>query len=136
MANGITSTAMVEAAGRAGMIGFFGAGGLSIDQIETAIDTLQANLGARPYGFNLIHSPNDMALEQKTVDLYIAKKVRLVSASAYLDLTTPLVEYRLHGIHRDANGRIICPTGSSPKCRARKWPANFSRHLRISISNG
>ncbi|WP_054691565.1 PfaD family polyunsaturated fatty acid/polyketide biosynthesis protein [Desulfosarcina cetonica] len=109
MANGITSTAMVEAAGRAGMIGFFGAGGLSIDQIETAIDTLQANLGARPYGFNLIHSPNDMALEQKTVDLYIAKKVRLVSASAYLDLTTPLVEYRLHGIHRDANGRIICP---------------------------
>ena len=29
MANGITSTAMVEAAGRSGMIGFFGAGGLT-----------------------------------------------------------------------------------------------------------
>ena len=107
MANGITSTAMVEAAGRAGMIGFFGAGGLSVDQIESAINTLQHSLGEIPFGFNLIHSPNDMALEQKTVDLYLARGVRLVSASAYLDLTTPLVQYRLHGIHRDDNGKII-----------------------------
>jgi PfaD family protein len=109
MANGITSTAMVEAVGRAGMIGFFGAGGLPIEQIESAIDTLQKNLGSIPYGFNLIHSPNDMALEQKTVDLYLAKEIRLVSASAYLDLTLPLVEYRIHGIHRNNQGKIVCP---------------------------
>jgi len=109
MANGITSTAMVEAAGRAGMIGFFGAGGLSTEQIESAIDTLQKNLAGIPYGFNLIHSPNDMDLEQKTVDLYLSKGVRLVSASAYLDLTLPLVQYRIHGIHRDKRGKIVCP---------------------------
>ncbi len=109
MANGITSTAMVEAAGRAGMIGFFGAGGLPIEQIESAIDTLQQNLGRIPFGFNLIHSPNDMDLEQKTVDLYLAKGIRLVSASAYLDLTTPLVQYRVHGIHRNNQGKIVCP---------------------------
>ncbi len=109
MANGITSTAMVEAAGRAGMVGFFGAGGLSIDQIESAIDTLQKDLGNIPFGFNLIHSPNDMALEQKTVDLYLDKGIRLVSASAYLDLTMPLVQYRIHGIHRNNQGKIVCP---------------------------
>jgi PfaD family protein len=109
MANGITSTAMVEAAGRAGMIGFFGAGGLPIEPIESAIDTLQKELGNIPYGFNLIHSPNDMNLEQKTVDLYLAKGIRLVSASAYLDLTLPLVEYRIHGIHRNDQGKIVCP---------------------------
>ncbi|WP_319409820.1 PfaD family polyunsaturated fatty acid/polyketide biosynthesis protein [uncultured Desulfosarcina sp.] len=109
MANGITSTTLVEAAGRAGMIGFFGAGGLSIEQIESAIDTLKNNLGQLPYGFNLIHSPNDMDLEQKTVDLYLAKEIRLVSASAYLDLTTPLVQYRIHGIHRNDLGEIVCP---------------------------
>jgi PfaD family protein len=109
MANGITSTAMVEAAGRAGMIGFFGAGGLPIEQIESAIDTLQKNLADVPFGFNLIHSPNDMALEQKTVDLYLAKGIRLVSASAYLDLTMPLVQYRIHGIHRNSRGNIVCP---------------------------
>ncbi|WP_372679405.1 PfaD family polyunsaturated fatty acid/polyketide biosynthesis protein [Desulfosarcina sp.] len=109
MANGITSTAMVEAAGRAGMIGFFGAGGLPIDQIESAIDTLQKNLADRPFGFNLIHSPSDMDLEQKTVDLYLARGIRLVSASAYLDLTVPLVQYRIHGIHRNDQGKIVCP---------------------------
>ncbi|MFO7715781.1 PfaD family polyunsaturated fatty acid/polyketide biosynthesis protein [Desulfosarcina sp.] len=109
MANGITSTAMVEAAGRAGMIGFFGAGGLSIEQIEAAIGSLQKKLDQIPYGFNLIHSPNAMDLEQKTVDLYLNKGIRLVSASAYLDLTAPLVEYRIHGIHENEHGKIICP---------------------------
>lgn len=109
MANGITSSAMVAAAGKAGMIGFFGAGGLSIDQIASAIDRIQQGLGQTPYGFNLIHSPNEPGLEQKTVDLYLAKAVRLVSASAFLDLTTPLVQYRIHGIHRNDQGAIVCP---------------------------
>jgi trans-AT polyketide synthase, acyltransferase and oxidoreductase domains len=109
MANGITSTEMVEAVARAGMIGFFGAGGLSIGQIEAAIDRLSSSLGDLPYGFNLIHSPNDMTLEQQTVDLYLAEGIRLVSASAYLDLTTPLVQYRIHGIHQNAQGQIVCP---------------------------
>ena len=109
MANGITSTAMVEAAGRAGMIGFFGAGGLSVNQIESAINILQRGSALLPFGFNLIHSPNDPDLEQKTVDLYISRGVQLISASAYLDLTLPLVQYRVHGIHRDHNGHIICP---------------------------
>ena len=40
MANGITSVEMVSAAGKAGMVGFFGAGGLSLEQIETAIRQL------------------------------------------------------------------------------------------------
>ena len=109
MANGITSTAMVEAAGKAGLIGFFGAGGLAIEQIESAIEVLTKDLGKIPYGFNLIHSPNDMDLEQKTVDLYLAKGIRLVSASAYLDMTTPLVQYRIHGIHRNNQDKIVCP---------------------------
>ena len=135
MANGITSTAMVEAAGRAGMIGFFGAGGLPIEQIESAIDTLQKNLGSIPCGFNLIHSPNDMALEQKTVDLYLAKEIRLVSASAYLDLTMPLVEYRIHGIHRNNQGKIVCPNRIIAKVSREEVARKFfsppaEKHLR------
>jgi len=109
MANGISSVEMVEAAGKAGMVGFYGAGGLSLNQIEAAIDSIQTRLIEKPYGFNLIHSPSDMALEQKTVELYIEKGVRLVSASAFLDITTPLVQYRISGIYRASNGRIICP---------------------------
>ena len=109
MANGITSVEMVEEAGRAGMVGFFGAAGLSLDDIEAAIDKLQQNLKDIPFGFNLIHSPNDPELEAAVVQLYLRRGVRLVSASAYLDLTLPLVYYRIKGIHRDESGNIVCP---------------------------
>jgi len=109
MANGITSVKMVEAAGKAGCAGFFGAAGLSLDQIETAIDRLQQSLENIPYGFNLIHIPNDPELEAAVVRLYLQREIRLVSASAYLNLTLPLVYYRVKGIHRDAGGRIVCP---------------------------
>jgi PfaD family protein len=109
MANGITSVEMVEAAGHAGMIGFFGAAGLALDKIETAIDRLQQSLKDIPFGFNLIHSPHDPELESATVDLYLRKGIRLVSTSAYLDLTLPLVYFRVKGIHVDPQGHIICP---------------------------
>ncbi|MFZ7126825.1 MAG: PfaD family polyunsaturated fatty acid/polyketide biosynthesis protein [Desulfobacterales bacterium] len=109
MANGITSVEMVEAAGKNGMIGFFGAAGLSPDRIESAIERIQASLGDRPYGFNLIHSPYEPSLETATVDLYLRRGVRCISASAYLRLTLPLVLFRAKGIHRSKDGRIVCP---------------------------
>ncbi len=108
MANGITSVEMVEAVGRAGMVGFFGAAGLLPDQIEAAIHLLRQRLGVLPFGFNLIHSPADPELESATVNLYLRNKVRLVSASAYLGLTLPLVYYRVQGLNRDSRGRVVC----------------------------
>ena len=109
MANGITSVEMVEKAGRAGMVGFFGAAGLSLDQIEAAIDRLQETLKEIPFGFNLINSPNDPELEAAVVQLYLKRGITLVSSSAYLDLTLPLVYYRVKGIHRNKSGNIVCP---------------------------
>ncbi|MEE8286881.1 MAG: 2-nitropropane dioxygenase, partial [Gammaproteobacteria bacterium] len=109
MANGIGSCEVVEAMGQAGMLGFFGAAGLMPDVVEDAIDRISAKLGDKPYGFNLIHSPYEPELEGRIVDLYLRRGVRLVSASAYLDLTLPLIRYRVHGIHRDPEGRVITP---------------------------
>ncbi|UCD31747.1 MAG: PfaD family polyunsaturated fatty acid/polyketide biosynthesis protein [Desulfobacterales bacterium] len=109
MANGITSVDMVEDAGRAGMVGFFGSAGLTLNSIEAAIDQLQKRLGRIPFGFNLIHSPHDPDLEFSTVQLYLQKGIKLISASAFLDLTLPLVYYRVKGIYRDNAGNIVCP---------------------------
>lgn len=109
MANGIGSAEIVEAMSRAGMLGFFGAAGLEPGQVEAAIERIQRNLGERPYGFNLIHSPAEPALEAEIVDLYLRRGVRLVSASAYLGLTLPLVRYRVSGIHVNREGRIVAP---------------------------
>jgi trans-AT polyketide synthase, acyltransferase and oxidoreductase domains len=109
MANAISSVKLVATMGHAGMMGFFGAGGLTVDQIEAAIHDIQANLDQNPYGFNLIHSPYSQELERATVDLYLRRGVHCVSAAAFLDLTLPLVYYRVKGIHRDREGAIVCP---------------------------
>jgi trans-AT polyketide synthase/acyltransferase/oxidoreductase domain-containing protein len=141
MANGITSVRMVEAAGKAGMIGFFGAAGLAVDQIEAAAMQLRERLPGGPFGFNLIHSPNEPDLEAATVALYLNRGIRLVSASAYLDLTLPLVAYRLDGIHRAADGRIVCPNTVVAKISrievARKFFAPPpEKHLRALLAQG
>ena len=109
MANGISSEEMVEAMGHGGMLGFFGSAGLSLQRVEAAIDRLQANLGDRPYGFNLINSPNEKGLEEAVVDLYLRRGVHLVSASAYMALSPAVVKFRVHGIHRNDDGEIVTP---------------------------
>src|SRR5262249_4524114 len=89
--------------------GFFGAAGLPVPQVEAAVGRLQESLGATPHGFNLIHSPAEPHTEANVADLYIRRGVRLVEASAYLDLTLPVVRYRTHGIRRDPLGRVVAP---------------------------
>ena len=109
MANGIASTRLVEEMGRGGMLGFFGAAGLSLERVEAAIDQLAGSMPDAPYGFNLIHSPNEPELEAGVAALYLRHSIRLVEASAYLRLTLPLVRYRVSGIGRDAEGRVLTP---------------------------
>jgi PfaD family protein len=109
MANGIASVEIVEAISRAGMLGFFGAAGLSLPRIEESILRLKQSLGGAPFGLNLIHSPAEPLHERETVELYLKHSIRLIEASAYLDLTLPVIRYRLAGIHRGRDGEIVVP---------------------------
>jgi PfaD family protein len=109
MANGIASVELVEAGARAGLLSFFGAAGLSLDRVEAAIDRLQSALGGAPHGFNLIHSPNEPALEAGAAELYLRRGVRLVEASAFMGLTPSIARYRLTGLSRGADGRVVAP---------------------------
>lgn len=107
MAKGISSVAIVEELGRGGMLGFFGAAGLPFSEVEAAVERLTGSPFS--FGFNLIHSPQERDMETALADLYIRKGVRLVEASAFLELTLPLVRYRIYGIHRGSNNSIIVP---------------------------
>jgi len=109
MANGITSAAMVKAMAENGMIGFLGAGGLSIEKIEENIIELKKTLNDKPFGFNLIHSLGDPAHEMATVELYLKYNIHLVSAAAFMRMTPALVYYRIKGIYETDNGQIITP---------------------------
>jgi PfaD family protein len=77
--------------------------------VEQAIERLASSLRGLPCCFNLIHSPNEPRLEERIVDLYLARGVRLVEASAYLDLTPAVVRYRVTGLRRGPDGAVVAP---------------------------
>ncbi len=109
MANGIATTDIVLAMAEAGMLGFFGAAGLAYPRVEEAVDLLANRLGgtSHAWGVNLIHSPNEPALEEAVADLLLRRGVRRVSASAYLGLTPAIVRYAVSGLRQDAAGNIL-----------------------------
>jgi trans-AT polyketide synthase, acyltransferase and oxidoreductase domains len=111
MANGIATTQLVIEIARAGCLGFFGAAGLTRDVVEVAVDELVAALGASgaPWGCNLIHSPQEPALEEAVADLYVSRGVRRVSAAAFMGLTPAIVRYAYSGVHLDENGIVQRP---------------------------
>ena len=107
MANGISSEELVIALGKAGLMGSYGAGGVSPSRIEAAIRKIQAALPDGPYAFNLLNSPNEPKLEQMAVDLYMKLGVHVIEASAYLSMTAPLVQYRAAGLSEATDGSVI-----------------------------
>ena len=108
MARAITTSRMVIAMARAGMLGFFGAGGLSPASVEKAIDEMQTALGkdGPAFGANLIHSPHSPELENTIAELYLARGVRRICASAFMGLTPAVVLCAAKGLWRDPAGQI------------------------------
>lgn len=110
MANGIATTRMVVALARAEMLGFFGAAGLGPAAIDKAVAELSATLPGRPnWGVNLIHSPNEQALEDQVADLLLSRGVPAISASAFMSLTPAVVRCAATGLTLDRAGRIVRP---------------------------
>lgn len=107
MANGIASTNLVIALGKNEMMGSFGAAGMIPARVEEAIATIQKALPTQTYACNLIHSPIEKALEEGAVNLYIRHGVKVVEASAYMNLSEQIVKYRAVGLSLDAQGEIV-----------------------------
>ncbi|SFE51990.1 trans-AT polyketide synthase, acyltransferase and oxidoreductase domain-containing protein [Chitinophaga sp. CF118] len=109
MYRGIASRELVVCMGKAGMLGFVGTGGLSLEEIEKNIQYIQNELTTgEAYGMNLLHNLVDPAFEMRTVDLYLKYGVRKLEASAYMQITPSLVYYRLKGLRKGTDGNVIC----------------------------
>ncbi len=106
MAGAIASTALVLAASRAGGMGFFGAGGLSLGALDDALRDLRARLGERTFGCNLLHAPLDPGHEMAVVERCLAHGVRAIEAAAFLKVTPAVVRFRASGIEVRASGEI------------------------------
>ncbi|HXC03576.1 MAG TPA: PfaD family polyunsaturated fatty acid/polyketide biosynthesis protein [Bacteroidia bacterium] len=109
MARGIASARLVIALAEAGMLGFFGSAGLSLDRLQKEIDTIQSRLQAQglSWGMNLIHTPNEPELEGSIVNLYLQKGVNKIEAAAFMGLSKAIVHFAFKGLSQDNQGTII-----------------------------
>ena len=135
MANGISSEQFVIALGKEKILSSFGAGGLLPYRVESAILTIQKALPQGPYAFNLIHSPNEEAIERDIVDLYLKHNVRTIEASAFLDLTPHVVYYRVAGLSTGANRETLMENKVIAKISRREVASKFLQPPPAAILN-
>jgi len=107
MVKGIASKEMVVKMGQAGLMGYFGTGGLKLPKIEEAIQFIQRELkDGQAYGMNFLHNPGEPQLEDDIVDLFLKQGVKHIEAAAFMQITPALVRYRLKGLKQEASGGI------------------------------
>ncbi|MGE0225140.1 MAG: PfaD family polyunsaturated fatty acid/polyketide biosynthesis protein [Acetobacteraceae bacterium] len=105
MGKGIASEPWVIRLAQANILGFFGAGGLTIDRIAAAIGRIRAALApGQPYGVNFLHNPLLPSQEDALCDLLLAEGVRQIEASAFIRVTPALVRFRLTGLQAAPDG--------------------------------
>lgn len=125
MANGIAGVRMVVAMAEAEMLGFLGAAGLGLDELEGAIGQLRTALPHRSnWGVNLIHH-DDPEAEQQVADLLLRQGVPRISLSALTDLTPAAVCCAATGLRRDARGRVVRATRVFAKVSRPEVAAKF-----------
>ena len=108
MANGIASSDMVIALGKAGCMGSYGSGGMRLEIVAQQIDKIKAALGDKPYMINMLSNRN-ADMEMKLAKMLVEKEVPAVEASAFIVPSEALVYYRVKGLSMDDDGIIRIP---------------------------
>ncbi|WP_406725042.1 ACP S-malonyltransferase [Streptomyces sp. GD-15H] len=99
---GISGREMLGAASKAGLLGFLGTGGLTLQDVDSRLRELTGDLGrGGAFGVNLLYRHGAPQEESALVDLLLRHGVDLVEASGFPLITPALVRFRLKG------GRII-----------------------------
>ncbi len=98
MAQAISSVEMVIALSKAGLLGTYGSGGMSIANIERDIDRIRKEVPNGPFIMNFLHIPNSDKAEFDLVNTFIKKNINVVEASAFIDLSPALLYYRISGL--------------------------------------
>jgi trans-AT polyketide synthase/acyltransferase/oxidoreductase domain-containing protein len=108
MYKGISSKELVVSMGNSGFMGFYGSGGVKLSQVDECLKYIRSKLeNDKPYGMNLVSTPNNPDREQALVDLCLRNGVKVIEAATFMQITPALVHYRLKGLHRDDKGRVI-----------------------------
>ncbi|MGO4758684.1 nitronate monooxygenase, partial [Streptomyces sp. 2MCAF27] len=102
MYGGVSGRQLLRSAAKAGLLGFLGTGGLTLDEVERELRAVVDELGpGGAYGVNLLYQHRAPEQEGALVDLLLRHGADLVEASGYPLITEELVRFRLKG------GRIV-----------------------------
>ncbi|EYF04555.1 ACP S-malonyltransferase [Chondromyces apiculatus] len=105
MREGISGVAMIEKLARAGILGVFGAAGLSEQELDRSLSTLQRRLEGRSLAVDLRAGED----EQGRVRALLQHGVTIVEASGFSLVTPALAHYRVKGVHRGFDGVVRAP---------------------------
>ncbi|MEU5029731.1 ACP S-malonyltransferase [Streptomyces milbemycinicus] len=102
MYGGVSGRQLLRSAAKAGLLGFLGTGGLSLDEVTRELRAVVDELGpGGAFGVNLLYQHRAPQQEGALVDLLLRHGADLVEASGYPLITEELVRFRLKG------GRIV-----------------------------
>ncbi len=109
MYKAIASKEMVVKLGNSGLMGFYGAGGVSSEKLEKDIQYIKDHLKVSgQYGINLIANLQDENAEMRTVDMLLKHGVNKIEAAAFIRMSEALVRYRLTGLKENVDGTAYC----------------------------
>ncbi|UAA37178.1 PfaD family polyunsaturated fatty acid/polyketide biosynthesis protein [Paraneptunicella aestuarii] len=109
MYKGIASKELVIAVAKAGLMGFLGTAGMSLERIEKEIQFIQQELGSEhSYGMNLHSHLDHPEVEMDTVNLYLKYGITCIEAASFMQMTPALIYYRLSGLHQKSDSTIEC----------------------------
>ncbi|PPS73488.1 ACP S-malonyltransferase [Streptomyces sp. MH60] len=126
MFRGVSSVELVARLGRAGLRGYFGAGGLDLDTVDKALAELARTPGLDGrYGVNVLHDLTRPGAEDALTDLLLRHGVRHVEAAAFTTVTPALVRFRFTGAHRTPDGTPVAVRTLVAKCSRPEVAAHF-----------
>jgi trans-AT polyketide synthase, acyltransferase and oxidoreductase domains len=100
----IASKELVVTLGLSGLLGIYGSGGVRTKDVALALDYIINKLDrGQSFGANLLCNLANPLLEMEIIELYLEKRVSILEASAFMQITKPLVYYRVAGIVRAKN---------------------------------
>lgn len=107
MYQGIASIDVVARMAQARLLSFFGAGGLDLPAVATAVAALKQRVPAgAPFGVNFLSHTHRPELEDQLADLLLREGIDTIEASAFMQVTPALVRYRALGLAADG-ARVV-----------------------------
>lgn len=109
MYRGISSPELVIRMGKAGLLSFYGTGGLSQEKIREGITTIQRELSnGQTFGVNLLANYVQPNKEMQLIELLLQYGIQIIEASAFVTITQALALYVIKGLYRESrSGHIL-----------------------------